>query len=823
MKRIFLLVILAVSTFVMQAQTTVKGVVLDSLTRAGEPAAVIQLFSSDDTSHPAAYTVTAEDGSFSMEVHGQGGYELMVSNVGRRSRKVLFETAGGGTLDLGDILVTDDVLTLKAGSVTAQKTLVVMDVDKITYKVEDDVDARTGTILDMLRKVPMVSVDGQDNITVNGSSSFQVYVDGKPNQMLSSNPSQILKHMPASMARSIEVITNPGAKYDAEGVGGVLNITTNLSKTEGNSLADGQYGSVTLKGSTRGFGGGMYYSFQKGKWTMSLNGNATKTYNDGTVSEIERIHKTEDGDFITRTYGEADIRTPLYTGNLNLSYEIDSLNLVSIGAGYLGSNLSYGTLFNTGFSSPYSEYAYAGNVLSITASHSITANADYQHTWAGHKNRSIVISYLFSATPSYSEVTNIFDDSSSEVFVPVDSRTDGFTNSLSHTAQMDFSTPLGHSSGHTLNVGTKFTARHNSSDQKGFILGTDGNQKPSDGSVDYDFYNNIGAAYAEYEGKYGPVGLKAGVRYEHTWQNVKHVQGRDYSLDYGSFVPVASLQYNIDMQQNVGVAYNMRISRPGITYLNPYVDDLSDPTTRTYGNPDLKAENGHTISVIYNRFTPKWIVNLTLRQGFTGNGISQYSFYDDSGILNTTYGNVVSTSTSGINAFVTWIPGQKTRIIFNGGGSYTDIRSQKLDQRNNGWTYNALLGLQQTLPLDIRVSMNMIASGRTFTLQGWTSGMILGTLGITRNFLDDRLGLSLSGLTHLTGGRGMKIDSISETKDFANRTSTAIPLRMISLDISFSFGKPDSVKVKKSRKSIEADTQLNTQSMSQSLGTVVQM
>lgn len=104
MKRIFLLVILAVSTFVMQAQTTVKGVVLDSLTRAGEPAAVIQLFSSDDTSHPAAYTVTAEDGSFSMEVHGQGGYELMVSNVGRRSRKVLFETAGGGTLDLGDIL-----------------------------------------------------------------------------------------------------------------------------------------------------------------------------------------------------------------------------------------------------------------------------------------------------------------------------------------------------------------------------------------------------------------------------------------------------------------------------------------------------------------------------------------------------------------------------------------------------------------------------------------------------------------------------------------------------------------------------------------------
>ena len=123
---------------------------------------------------------------------------MLVSNIGKRQCSIGFALEGLDSLDLGTILIEDDVQTLKAGSVTAQKTLVKMDVDRITYKVEDDVDSKTSTVLEMLRKIPMVSVDGQDNITVNGSSSFLVYVDGKPNQMISSNPSAILKTMPAS-------------------------------------------------------------------------------------------------------------------------------------------------------------------------------------------------------------------------------------------------------------------------------------------------------------------------------------------------------------------------------------------------------------------------------------------------------------------------------------------------------------------------------------------------------------------------------------------------------------------------------------------------
>lgn len=708
-----------------------------------------------------------------------------------------------------------DTLVLDGSAVVAQKDLVKMDVDKITYKVEDDVDSKTGTVLDILRKVPMVSIDGQDNITVNGSSSFQVYVDGKPNQMLSSNPSQILKFMPASAVKNIEVITNPGAKYDAEGAGGVLNINTSGSKTAGSSPMQGQYGSVSLQANTRGFGGGAYYSMQRGKWAFNINLTTSRTYNNGVLSEMERIRKMEGGDYITRTSGEADVRTPVYMGNINLSYEIDSLNLISIGAGYLGTHLSYESLFDTEFVTPFMEFAYGGSILTATSSNSITANMDYQHIWAGHPEKSLVLSYQFSGIPTYNDVSN---NTGSAAY-----RTDGFTNSLSHTVQADFSTPFGSQPGHKLDAGVKFISRHNLSDQKNLIFdGSDFEYTP-DGSVMYDFFNNIGAVYAEYNGKYGQLGFKAGLRYEHTWQKVEFVQGRNFSLDYGSAVPVASIQYNICMQQNIGLSYNMHISRPGITYLNPYADNYSDPTLRTYGNPDLEAEKGHTLSAVYNWFSPKWIVNLTLRQAFTGNGISPYSFYDDDNILNTTYANIISTSVSGLNAFLTWIPGQKTRVIFNGGGSYNSIRSDELGQSNSGWTYNALLGLQQTLPWDLRLSVNAIASGRTYTLQGWSSGMVIGTFGLTRSFLEDRLSLSLGGITHLTGGRSIKVASVSETKEFLSRTSTSIPLRMLSLNLSYSFGRQDKVNVKKSRKSIEADSQLNTQSMPQSLGTMIQM
>lgn len=825
MKRFLIISAILLTAVSVQGQTTViTGCIADSLTRAGEPAAILQFFKDEDTSKPIAYTTTDDSGHFTQVLSAKGAYRMLFSNMARKQRSIGLFLEGQDTLDLGTILVEDDVQTLEAGSITAQKTLVQMDVDKITYKIEDDVDSKTSTVLEMLRKVPMVSVDGQDNITVNGSSSFQVYVDGKPNQMISSNPSAILKTMPASFVRKIEVVTNPGARYDAEGVGGVLNITTSSNRSEGGSPMDGQYGSIGAIGTTRGGGGNAFYSIQRGKLAFSMNGQAMYNRNKDTFTDIERVQKTAEGDMTTFSHTKTDIDIPMFTGSMNLSYEIDSLNLISAGAGWMHFGMEYDGINSTLINGPDYRFDYDGTVYTRNTSNNITANADYQHLWAGMPERSFILSYQFNGNPSVNDTYNTFNATDNHFLNLTDRRSEALINSMSHTIQADFSTSLGTGKHNTLNIGAKFISRHNSSNQEDFL--SDGKELVSDpvGSLEYDFFNNIGSLYAEYEGKFGPVGLKAGARYEHTWQNVRYSEGdgEDFRLDYGNLIPNASLQYNISRQQNIGLSYNMRISRPGITYLNPYVN-ISDPTVKSYGNTSLKTEMANNINLVYNYFSSKWIVNLTLRDTYTGNGISQYSFYDKGNILNTTYSNIVSSNNIGLSLFLTWIPGNKTRIIFNGGGGYNNIYSKTLSQGNSGFDYNAMLGLQHTMPWDLRLSANIIAIGRNINLQGWNSGMAMGTLGLTKSILDDRLTFSLNGVTHLTGGKGMKQTSWSEGADFTNKTINTIPMRTLTFSVSFSFGRQDDAKLKSTKKSIQNDTELNQKSIAESLGTMMQM
>ncbi|MBR5036075.1 MAG: Plug domain-containing protein, partial [Prevotella sp.] len=123
----------------------------------------------------------------------------------------LSATTATAQVNIDSLEAVYDSLELSGVTVTAAKPMVKMEADKMSYDVSADNDANSSTVLDMLRKVPMVTVDGQDNITVNGSSAFKVYVDGKPNPMLSQNASQVFKMMPASAVQKIEVITNPGA------------------------------------------------------------------------------------------------------------------------------------------------------------------------------------------------------------------------------------------------------------------------------------------------------------------------------------------------------------------------------------------------------------------------------------------------------------------------------------------------------------------------------------------------------------------------------------------------------------------------------------
>lgn len=772
------------------SQTVVKGKILDSASRVPEVGAVVQVFDGPASDGRAVgYAMSDSLGAFSVRVPdgriaSEGTVQIM--NLGRKTLEFIIKPAP--EVNLGEVLIADEVETLQGSTVTALKTLVRIDADRLTYDIEADTDSKTMTVLDMLRKVPMVTVDAQDNITVNGSSSFKVYVDGRPNQMLSANPSQMFKLMPASNIKSIEVITNPGAKYDAEGTGGILELKT---KTGSGSkvVEDGVYGTVSATVNTRGgVDGGLSLNAQKGKWTFGADIDAGTDPFNGVVARSEQTDLTTGVQTINEYTGDADQR--YVWGDVNASWEADSLNLVTATLGirsfYNKSTLREGLMITA---PPADTLAMGGG--SESSWNGVSASLDWQHRFAGKQDKYFTLSYQFSGEPSGGESDMTYGTAYGMHSVTDDS-------SVEHTFQADYTSPLWNEK-NTLSTGAKYIFRKNTADDV-YNPGAVGESA----SV-YAHYNSIGALYAEYSGTFGKVVGKAGLRYEHTWVNVDYASdpAQNFSTNYPVLVPNISLQYNLGMTGNLALSYNMRISRPGIHYLNPYVN-WSSPYQKSYGNTSIEAEQSHRFSLAWNFFTPKWVMSLSLQERFGEGGIGSYSFYDSAGVLNSTYGNIQRSSRTSLNAYVNWNASNKTRVYLFGDGGY-EYYLNTLDGRSNGgWQAGGGLGFQHTFPHDFRISGNLYARSRSYSLQGWQSGMGFVSLGITKTFFDERLSLSLRGQSNLGLGN-MVFTSHSEGDSFVQDMSQSIPIKAASFSISYTFGKNRNIQQKRTARSITND------------------
>ena len=323
-------------------------------------------------------------------------------------------------------------------------------------------------------------------------------------------------------------------------------------------------------------------------------------------------------------------------------------------------------------------------------------------------------------------------------------------------------------------------------------------------TVDYRYLNKIGAAYLEYSLNIGKVGLKAGGRYEHTWQDIKYrtVAGQDYSTDYGFFVPTASVQYSLGMTQNIGLSYNMRIERPGIGFLNPFVN-TTDPTHIHVGNPDLDVAKSHNISLVYNYYNPLIMMNITARYGRTNNGISEYTVAGDE-VLTSTYGNIVKSEVAGISWFGNINLGKTSRVYANLSANYQDLRSKVLGYTSGHWNTSAYIGAQQTIFWDLRLSENVILSPKNYQLQSWMSGFKAGVLSVAKSFLDDKLTFTLTGISNLNRGKA-KFQNYSAGNGFTSMTTVRVPIRQAMFSVTWNFGKAGSAKVKKAERTIQKD------------------
>lgn len=819
-----LLIMLVVSSLVAAQNAAplfqIKGVLLDSLTQEGEPYATIKIVKKETPAHALKMLVTDMKGKFQEKVPGTGNFVMTISSIGRNTIVKDFTVKAGEKLvDFGTLYITDASNELGQVEVVAQKPLVKADIDKIEYNVQDDPDSKSNSVLEMLRKVPLVTVDGEDNIKVNGSSSFKVYVNGKPNNMMSNNPTEVLKSMPANSIKHIEVITNPGPKYDAEGVGGILNIVTVGSGLEGYT--------ATFSGnvSNMGAGGGLFGTVKSGKLTVSARYNYNyndrpRSYSGGnrrTVGDVTEGSSDLDYDGSSKGHGN------FQSGSMEASYEIDTLRLVSMSFGLWGGGNNSTSINNTLATAPGTSnelYRYVSDGRSKSSWYSIDGGVDYQRMFHV-KDRMFTLSYKINTSPQTSDSYSTYNDMHAatdwEDFLKrlYDLNNDGSQNTTEHTFQADYTTPIGKI--HTLEAGAKYILRDNSSEDDRYErqIGTTGEYVlDEEHSSHYKHQNDILAAYMGYGLRVKKISGRLGVRYEHTKQEVKYLLGRgdNFNKNFDDVVPSASIGYKLTDMSNLRFGYNMRIYRPGIWYLNPYLND-SNPTNISQGNSHLDSEKSHSFNLSYSNFTQKFNINLSARYSFTNNSIEQVTeqvkdteiegLQNPTGkeVLYSTYQNIGKSRNASLSGYVNWNATSNTRIYANLYGNYTYMEGAN-GLKNDGWNLFAYGGAQQSLPHDWRISLNIYGQTPWIMLQGKGSSFFDYGLSVNKSFLNKRLTLSAfaSNFFKKYTSPTSSIEGVGFTQDSWNRYTR----QRFGVSVSYRIGELKA-SVKKAARTISND------------------
>lgn len=788
-----------------QHSYTITGVVADSVTHKGEPYATLTIARADSAAKPVKQALTDIKGRFSISSSGTGSYLLMVRSMGRKPMQRAYTVdATTRTIDLGTLLLQDGGNQLETVEVVAYKPLVKADVDKIAYSVEDDPEANTNTVIEMLKKVPMVTVDGQDNIRVNGNSSFKIYVNGKPNNMMTKNPKEVLKSMPASSIKKIEVITNPGPKYDAEGVGGILNIVTEGKGPEGyNATFSG-------RANNSSYGGGLYATVKQGKLTMSVNYNASSNHSPKGYTYSDRSQIGTDGTVTSSTVADGYTKghSQWQGGDVEASYEIDTLRLIT-GSFSLSKFTSKRDALNTAFSTVPATgqrlYGYRSPSHSKENWDDYSASLDYQRSFSV-KDRLLTLSYRLESSPSTSDSRYLYTDREAAddwlTFIDRmrDQRMDGDENTMEHTFQIDYTTPF--AKHHTWEAGVKYILRRNKSDNDRYNLGTGDKDETydSDNSSHYRHHNDILAAYTGYGLTLDKWSARLGLRYEHTLQKVEYLLGRgtNFHKNFDDLVPSARLGYKFSDATNLSLGYKMRINRPGIWYLNPYLDDRI-PDAISQGNPNLDTEKSHAVDLQFSSYNSKLTYTLTGTYRFVNNSIESVDrLVNDRNIeglpnptgkdvIYSSYANIGHIQYAGLMAYANWTPITNTRITLNGSVGYSHM-SDGQSLRNHGWCTNIDASLQQTFAKTWIFNASYYVQTPQPTLQGKDARYQWYNFSLSKSFMDKRLTLT-AYIINPFGKRYFCYRSETVADNFRTTASSSWCQLYYGVSVSFRIGK----------------------------------
>ena len=722
----------------------ITGYVVDSaITRAVEFAS-IALYNRT-TGKAVDGTVADEKGKFTLNKLVAGDYKALISFVGFKSKTIdSLTVASGQTLDLGVIKLSTSVKTLAEVTVTGQAALIEEKVDRLVYNADKDILARGGDATDVLRKVPLLTVDLDGNVSLRGNQNVRVLINNKPSTIVASSVADALKQIPADQIKTVEVITSPSAKYDAEGSGGIINIITKKNSLQGLNLnIDSGVGN---RGSILSLNG----SYRKGKAGFTIGGFGRGIYNTIARTNLDQSSVVNNVTTLTRQSGDGHSKGLFGQYNVGFDYDLAKNQSLTAGVRYGVRNfVNQQDLLTQLFSNNVQKFAQNRYVDAKNLSGTVDMNVDYLHTFKPQQEWSV--STLYSRT----DLTNNFDANLFSSPGTITSRQQNLNKSVNQefTLQTDYQTPI--KKNQQIEFGAKAIFREVNSDYRYLLGGPTGElvteKNGTQGALLY--HQNIAATYTSYtyttKKRYT---FKGGVRYEHTFIDASTAEKGSLGVgDYGVLVPSINASKTFS-GTTLKLGFNRRIQRPGLQQLNPNFN-AANPQNITIGNPQLRPELTNNFELGVSRTIKKTFVNATFFGRVTNNAIVQVSRPSDTlaGAIVSQYQNIGRQYAYGTNAFINVAATSKINVGVFLNTFYTSLSGQvtgrdglTTELTNTGFVVSGGSFMQAQFKHGWGAQAFGFMQGNTIQLQGTQGGFAFYTVGVKKEFANKKASLGLA-------------------------------------------------------------------------------
>jgi len=759
----------------------ISGVVLSE---AGQPLASAQVVARNAAdSSVASGAVSGSDGHFLIERVAPGTYNLRVTFVGYKPHNILHVvvTAEKPRTELGTMKLAVAPIELTQLEATAAKSPVVIEADRTIHDTRDMVAAKAGKAVDVLRAIPELEVDMNGKVTMRGNQAVTIQFNGRTAPLKGDALTNYLQQMPGDRIAKVEVVPNPGAKYDPEGQGGIVNIVLKDNADLGLS------GNFTANGSTRlTRGGGLRINYQKGRLAIFTGGNISFNNNNSNLYDLRRnllatpitLFQQTGTNKLSSHFGYGDLNTELKVGKqatiwLNgSSYFSDNHQNALTAYDILDDNLVLLDSYDR--TNHSSNYWLGGEVAT-----------GYKQVFVPNKHELIIQFYRDFGRDNYeNHVRQILTDPDAPV---------GLTHTVmdQHNPENAFTIDYTRSLRKAkLEAGTRFSARHTDFDLVTDIF-ADEQVDAATSSIPnkYDYREHFNSAYLTLNQPLNKFSVTAGLRAERATTDF-HLRftGDDFHSQYNTLFPSAAVAYDLGAGKTLRVNYSKRIGRPSPDVMNPYTV-LIDPLNRQVGNPDLRPNYTHSLSADFSRIAAFGTLRLSTYYRHTVDQWTNIKRVDSLGVSTVTWENLADMQTYGTIATASLKPGGRVSgsVTVNGYRELRDAANLTPDYVHSTYRWSVNGNSQMKLDEMTNAQLNVNYRPAQTLVQGRISGMLFSSMGIRRQLMDRKASLNLYvndpfSLFHY--------EFVTNDRTHEQLSRTRPRIRQASLSFTYNWGKP---------------------------------